>query len=566
MTDFKDFRVPYSIDPDYNKRVAYFCMEFAIDQALKIYSGGLGYLAGSHLRAAYQRKQNFIAVGILWKLGYYDQEWSEDGTLKVVFRPKQYNYLKDTGITFDIYVNQHPVKVKVWYLQPETFGTAPLFLLSTDLPENDYLARSICHRLYDSNTETKVAQYILLGIGGAKLMDILGFQPEIYHFNEAHPLPAAFYLYQKYHDLEQVRRRVMLTTHTPVEAGNEKHDLQMLHRMGFFAGASLDNVRKVWKADGPIFNQTLMALRSAHLANGVSAIHGEVSRKMWSTYEDVCPITHITNAQDHRYWQDAELYQQLHQQNDTALLERKQALKKQLFEIVADQTGKIFDPKVLTIVWARRFAGYKRPDLLTRDFARFERFIRSAKYPVQIIWAGRPYPTDHGAVDTFNHLARMAGNYPNVAVLMGYELTLSKRLKQGADIWLNNPRIPREASGTSGMSAAMNGAINLSTWDGWIPEWAKHGHNAFVVPAASIDMSEEEMDLFDLYNLYEVLEEEVLTIYYDQPAKWLEMVKNSLREISPAFSSDRMVDQYYNDYYEAPYEPRNVQQKNGHLV
>src|ERR1700755_2130816 len=206
--NFKNYAVPYTVAEQYTKKVAYFSMEFAIHQPLKIYSGGLGFLAGSHLRSAYELGQNMVAVGILWKYGYYEQERNQDQTLEVTWNEKQYGFLEDTGIRFQINIHEHPVWVKVWYLNPETFKSAPLFLLSTDVPENDYVSQTITHRLYDANVATKVAQFILLGAGGAKLVDELGFNPDLYHLNEAHGISATFHLYQKYNqNIEEGRKR-----------------------------------------------------------------------------------------------------------------------------------------------------------------------------------------------------------------------------------------------------------------------------------------------------------------------------------------------------------------------
>src|SRR6476659_7474489 len=206
--DFKNFSVPYQIKNKYSKRVAYFSMKFAVHNALKIYSGGLGFLAGSHMRSAYELKQNMIGIGILWKYGYYDQARNQDQTLQVTWMEKIYSFLEDTGIKFQILIHEHPVWVKAWYLNPETFNSAPMFLLSTDLPENDYVTQTITHRLYDGNLATKVAQFILLGVGGAKLMDEINFNPQVYHLNEAHGLSAAFYLYNKFGDIEDVKKRL----------------------------------------------------------------------------------------------------------------------------------------------------------------------------------------------------------------------------------------------------------------------------------------------------------------------------------------------------------------------
>ncbi len=548
--DFKNFRIPYSADERYSKKVAYFSMEFAIHQPLKIYSGGLGFLSGSHLRSAYELHQNLIGIGILWKYGYYDQARNQDQTLHVTWKEKNYSFLEDTGIKFQIPIHDHPVWVKAFYLNPQTFNTAPLFLLSTDLPENDYVSQTISHRLYDANVSTKVAQFILLGIGGAKLIDELSFEPDLYHLNEAHGISSAFYLLDKFKSVEKLRQHLVFTTHTPEEAGNEKHDIYLCEKMSYFYGLSLDEVRKLTGIDDDQFNHSLVALRFAKLANGVSELHGRVSREMWNKHTGTCPIISITNAQNWKYWADKQLYKTMDEQNDGLFDDRKKFLKKRTFEIVADQVGKLFDPEVLTIVWARRFAGYKRADLLTQDMERFEALINNTKYPVQIIWAGKPYPLDYPAISQFNYLVHFSKNYKNVAVLRGYELHLSKRLKQSADVWLNNPRVPREASGTSGMTAAMNGAVNFSTNDGWIPEFINNGNNGFVVPMADYaNMTVHEQDKYDLAKIYEILEEQIVPLYYDNYDTWKQIVKNGMRDVRFQFDSNRMAHEYYELLY-----------------
>ncbi len=553
MISFKNFNVPYvQIDERYTKRVAYFSMEFATHQPLKIYSGGLGFLAGSHMRSAYELKQNLIGIGILWKYGYYDQARNQDQTLQVQWNEKIYNFLEDHNIKFQINIHDHPVWVKAYYLNPETFKTAPLFLLSTDLPENDYISQTITHRLYDANVATKVAQFILLGVGGARLIDEIGFNPDVYHLNEAHGFSAAFYLQKKFGNKEEVRKRLVFTTHTPEEAGNEKHDIFLCQKMSYFCGIPLDEVRKLTGIYDDQFNHSLAALRYARLANGVSELHGRVSRAMWGKYEGVCPITHITNSQNWRYWADKQLYFAADENNEDNFIDRKWFLKKRSFDSVADQTGKLFDPNIFTIVWARRFAGYKRADLITRDLQKFEALISSTKYPVQIIWAGKPYPVDYPAISDFNYLVNLSKNYKNVAVCIGYELNLSKRLKQAADVWLNNPRVPREASGTSGMTAAMNGAVNFSTDDGWIPEFIHHGHNGFVIPKADYaNMHTHEQDEYDLRKLYEILEKEILPTYYERPDIWRQIVRNGMADVRFRFDSGRMADEYYRLLYNA---------------
>jgi starch phosphorylase len=547
---FTNYKIPYPTEERYSKKVAYFSMEFAVHQPLKIYSGGLGFLSGSHLRSAYELRQNMIGIGILWKYGYYDQSRNQDQTLQVTWMEKQYSFLEDTGIKFQVNIHEHPVWVKVFYLNPETFQSAPLFLLSTDLPENDYVSQTITHRLYDANVATKVAQFILLGVGGAKLLDEMGYNPEVYHLNEAHAISAAFYLYRKFGNIEEVRKRLVFTTHTPEEAGNEKHDIYLCYKMSYFCGLSLDEVRQITGFTDDQFNHSLAALRFARLANGVSQLHGKVSRAMWSKYENICPIISITNAQNWRYWADKQLYRSMEEQNDYAWDDRKKHLKKRAFEIVVDQTGKLFDPNVFTIVWARRFAGYKRAELITRDVDRFNELTSNTKYPVQFIWAGKPYPMDYPAINDFNHLVHLSKSYKNVAVLVGYELSLSKRLKQGADCWLNNPRVPREASGTSGMTAAMNGAVNFSTDDGWIPEFIQQGNNGFVVPQVDYhNLHVQQQDEYDLNKMYEMLENQILPLYYDNYDTWRQISKNGMRDVRFQFDSNRMAHEYYELMY-----------------
>jgi starch phosphorylase len=550
-TGFKNYQVPFQVNEQYSKKVAYFSMEFAIHQPLKIYSGGLGFLSGSHLRSAFELKQNLIGIGILWKYGYYDQARNQDQTLQVQWNEKIYNFLEDTGIKFQIPIHDHPVWVKVYYLNPTTFNTAPLFLLSTDLPENDYVSQTICHRLYDANVATKVAQFILLGIGGAKLIDELNFNPDVYHLNEAHAVSSVFYLYKKLGSVEEIKKKLVFTTHTPEEAGNEKHDIFLCEKMSYFYGMPLAKVRELTGLTDDQFNHSLVALRFARLANGVSQLHGDVSRAMWNHYQGIAPIKAITNAQNWKYWADKQLYRFMEESNDFGFDDRKRHLKKRAFDIVADQTGKLLDPDVLTIVWARRFAGYKRAELITRDIARFEKLIGNKERPVQVIWAGKPYPLDYPAISDFNFLVNLSKRYPNVAVCIGYELALSKRLKQASDVWLNNPRVPREASGTSGMTAAMNGSVNVSTNDGWICEFINQGNNGFIVPPVDYTtMHVQEQDAYDLEELYKLLEDHIVPMYYDNKDTWRQVVKNGMRDVRIQFDSNRMAHEYYEQMYE----------------
>ncbi|MBD1397750.1 alpha-glucan family phosphorylase [Pontibacter sp. JH31] len=548
MTVYSKWYHPYEINEKYQKRVAYFSMEFGIHQALKTYSGGLGFLAGSHMRSAHDLRQNMIGIGILWKYGYYDQVRNDDQTMRVQFQKKYYTYLEDSGITVTVMVNGHPVKVKALVLRPEIFGTIPMYFLTTNIPENDHLARTITYHLYDKEPSTRIAQSIVLGIAGAKVVEELG-GADIYHMNEGHALPLAFHLHEKFGSVEEMRKRIVFTTHTPEKAGNEVHDIHLLHKMSFFNSMPLEEARRMTGMHGNFFDYTLAALRIAKLANGVSQLHGEVARRMWYENDNVCEIKAITNAQNARFWMDGTMRQALDRDDSQALSQRKAEMKQELFEIVADQTGKLFRKDVLTVVWARRFAAYKRADLLVHDIERFFEMISNKDQPVQVIWAGKPYPFDEGAVSVFNSLVSLSYQRKNFAVLTGYEIGLSKKLKHGADVWLNTPRRPREASGTSGMTAAMNGAVNLSVLDGWLPEFARHGENSFVLPVVDNNLPDSMQDEIDHKNLMAILENEIIPTYYQDRGKWMNIVKQGMRDVLPFFESDRMAHQYYEIMY-----------------
>ena len=537
---------PYKPNEAFKKRVAYFSMEFGIHQALKIYSGGLGFLAGSHMRSAFELKQNVIGIGMLWKYGYYDQGRNKDQTLHPHFIEKNYPFLEDSGheVTVQIFGNAS-VKVRAMALKPSVFGSVPIYLLTTDIDGNDELSRSIMNHLYDNNELTRICQSIVLGIGGAKLVEALG-GADIYHLNEGHALPAFYYLKNKGFGKE----KMVFTTHTPEMAGNVERDAKALNDSGFFGKTLSEEALYEETRGGDRLSYTVAALRMAKKTNAVSKLHAKVSRDMWKGNAGSTGIFPITNAQNQHFWQDAGLQKARKANNIAAFIKRKAVLKKELFDVVLDQTGKLFDPNVLTIVWARRFAEYKRADLLLHDLERLEKILNNTKYPVQIIWAGKPYPFDFGGIGVFDRLVHFTKYRSNMAVLVGYEMALSKQLKMGSDVWLNTPRITREASGTSGMSAAMNGSVNLSINDGWIPEFAKNGVNSFILPEVDHKLPVGEQDWLDSQHLYEVLEQEVLPIYYESPDKWSQIVFKGIDDVIPAFSSDRMAKQYYKELYQ----------------
>lgn len=541
---------PYSFAEEYAHPVAYFCMEYAIHQPLKIYAGGLGFLAGSHLRSAFMMKQNMVAVGILWKYGYYDQTRKADQTMDVLFQEKVYGFLKPTGIKFPISVSGQQVFVTAYYLPTEVFNTIPLFLLSTDLPENDYLARTISHKLYDANPETKIAASILLGIGGAKLFQFLDWQPQTYHMNESHGLPLAFHLYSRYKSINEVRRRLVFTNHTIEAGGNPEVDFWLLDKMGFFAGIPLFEIKALINTSASRMSYTHVALKFSKIANAVSRSHLKALLRLWSNVPGVCELVAITNAQNFHYWANKDLYDSL-DNNGKNFRECKVLAKEKLFDVVADQNGEIFEKGVLTIVFAKRFTGYKRADLLLYDMQRFDAMMNNTERPVQIIWAGKPYPADYASIGIFDKIVNVSKRYPNCSVVAGYELKLSKLLKEGADLWLNVPRYGHEASGTSGMTAAMNGALNLTIADGWVPEFAKDKVNCFIIPNADPGLSDHEQDHIDATNLYDILENEVIPLYYNNPESWQKMVENGMRDVLPNFDSNRLADEYYKKLYTA---------------
>ncbi len=546
------FAHPYDIDERFSKSAAYFSMEFAIHQSFKIYSGGLGFLSGSHMRSAAALRQNLTGIGINWTYGYYNQSRGENRELAVQFRRKPHSFLKKTGLRFTIDIHGNDIWVEALYLPGDTFDTVPMFFLTTDVEGNSGDTRAISHRLYDADNNRRLAQYMLLGLGGARLLEELGVDPEIYHLNEAHGLAAAFHIYNRYRDLDEVKKRLVFTTHTPEEAGNEKTDFNLLQNFHFFGHVPEEEVRRITGTEANTFNHTLAALRLSRIANGVSKLHGEVARKMWQGKEGICPITHVTNAQNKAFWADKRLESARVDADPDALAARKRELKEYLFGVVADQTSKLFDPDTLTVVWARRFAGYKRADLIARDIERFRHLVSRTDKPVQVIWAGKPYPFDYGAIDLFNQLIELTRELPNATVLVNYELRLSRALKYGADIWLNNPVVTREASGTSGMSAAMNASLNLSTYDGWVREFCdaegkgfKDGNKdvAFIVPPPEAP-DPDKLDRHDLDGIYRQFDERIVPLYYDNPDGWRSMVLDSMNEVVPFFDADRMAAEY----------------------
>ncbi len=524
--------------------VAYFSMEIALDQSLKIYSGGLGFLAGSHMLSAGYLQMPMVGVTMLWSYGYYDQRIAQDGQVEVAYIRKYYDFLEDTGAMTEVDIFGEKVKVKAYLVKPELFGSCPVYLLTTDIDGNSDWAKSISHKLYDGNEKIRIAQETVLGIAGVRILQQVGYNFDVVHMNEGHALPAAFELLRQYGgNLEEVKKKTVFTTHTPVAAGNEVHWVDTLLEGGFFAGCSRETAVQL---GGENFSLTVAALRMSRLANAVSQLHGLVSNKMWEWVDGRCPIRAITNAVNLHYWQDDRI-----KKADTAekLLAVKREMKEELFEYVANVAGKRFDPDVLTITWARRFADYKRAWLILMDKDRINKLLDENK--IQIIFAGKFHPDDVMGKEMFNKLLNRSHSLKNVVVLPGYELELSGKLKRGSDIWLNTPLRPFEASGTSGMSANANGALHLSTFDGWTVEGTFNGINGYTIEYPELDdeMPWEERHWKDHECMMNIIENEIIPTYYDNKQEWARMMRQAIRTSEAYFNSDRMVIEYYNRLY-----------------
>ncbi len=524
--------------------VAYFSMEIALDQSLSTYSGGLGFLAGSHMLSAGYLQMPMVGVTMLWSYGYYDQRIDHSGQVEVAYIRKYYDFLTDINVTVEVETFGEKVKVKAYRVEPELFGACPVYLLTTDIEGNSEWAKRISHRLYDGDERIRIAQETILGIAGIRVLQKVGYNFDVVHMNEGHALPAAFELLRQYNgDLNEVKKKTVFTTHTPVAAGNEVHWVDTLLEGGFFSGCSRERAVQL---GGENFSLTVAALRMSRIANAVSQLHGLVANKMWEWVDGRCPIRAITNAVNLHYWQDKRMSGD---STDEELLSAKLEMKKKLFKYIANVAGKRFDPNVLTITWARRFADYKRAWLILMNKERIEKLLNENK--IQIIFAGKFHPDDVMGKEMFNKLLNRSHTLKNVVVLPGYELKLSGMLKRGSDIWLNTPLRPFEASGTSGMSANANGALHLSIFDGWTVEGTFNGINGYTVEYEGLDddMPWEERHWKDHECVMSIIEDQIIPTYYNNKKEWARMMRQAIRTAEGYFNSDRMVIEYYNRLY-----------------
>ncbi len=609
-----------------DRSVAYFSAEFAFHQSLPIYAGGLGVLAGDHCKEASDLGVPLIGVGFMYPQGYFHQRLSPDGWQEESYERLNWADAPiNTAMTSDgrpcviaVPLGDRSVLAAVWRVH---VGRVALFLLDTDLEENAPWDRELSARLYGGDRETRIQQEIVLGIGGVRALKALGIEPTTFHLNEGH---AAFVVMQRIRDLlergstfdqalEQIRQSTIFTTHTPVPAGHDAFPFQLVekhlagawgtlgaHRDQFLALGAHDN------GGGAQFNMTALALRSASSVNAVSRLHGEVTRSMWGSIwpdlpEEKRPVAHVTNGVHVPTWiagEMANLFTKyfgagwIERQDDPALWEGvlaipdedlwavRQLLRRHLFAFVRERArqrwtdehvatprivvaGTLLDPDVLTIGFARRFAGYKRPELVFTDAERLARILNAAGRPVQIIFAGKSHPADEVGKHHLQRVYRRALDPAfggRVAFVDDYDLHVAHFLVQGCDLWLNTPRKPLEASGTSGMKAAINGVPHLSIGDGWWAEGFTPG-NGWVIDGSS-GGNDEAVDVADAHALYRLLEEEVVPAYYDRdashvPHRWLAIVKESIRTVAPRFCARRMVKEYAETMY-APALARNA--------
>jgi glycogen phosphorylase len=600
--------------------VAYFCAEFGVHNSLPLYSGGLGMLAGDHLKSASDLRLPLVGVGLLYRFGYFQQRLRRDGWQEEHYGetyPEQLPIQRimseeNIPLLIDVSMRERTVHAQVWRAD---IGHVPLYLLDTNITENENIDRLVTGHLYGGDRETRIVQEMLLGIGGVRLLRKLNIDPSVFHLNEGH---SAFLTLELARELirsglgfteaaEIVRERCVFTTHTPIAAGNDEFDTDLVTKaFGSNYDQELGLTHDEFIALGRVeprnsketYGLTPLAIRMCRSTNGVSRKHGEVSRalwqKLWPEREvDQVPITHVTNGVHPATWVAApirSLYEnyvgndwtdQTHDEirwsqgiekiPDEQLWAVHLLLKQRLIAFIRhrslhartergesaqyiESARKMFDPEALTIGFARRIAGYKRWSLLLQDSERLLKIINNADRPVQFVFAGKAHPQDQGAKLILQQMAQWkydARVQARAVFLQDYDQEIARQLVQSVDVWLNVPRRPQEASGTSGEKVAMNGGLNLSVLDGWWLE-GYDGTNGFAIGAT--DGETGDVDASDAESLYRVLEHEVVPLYYERdshglPRRWISMMKRSIATLVPEFNSDRMVEEYARRIY-----------------
>ena len=530
-------------------RVAYFCMEYGLQSDFKAYAGGLGILAGDYLKGAKDFNLPLVGIGLKWKQGYTEQLIDENGKVYDTYHNYNYDFLEDTGVKVTVKIRKLDVICKVWKL--EEFGNNPIYLLDTDILENS--DTWITGQLYGWFGEERIAQEIVLGIGGIKALRALDIPIDVYHFNEGHAALAATELikekmqsgYSFEESWNKTRAEVVFTTHTPIVEGNEAHDVSKLEYMGAFNGLTRQQMIRI---GGEPFNMTIAGLRLSRKTNAVARLHMKTANKMWRTVAGRSEIIGITNGIHKPTWVDERITEACGNNGD--IWGTHITVKKELIAFIKERTGAKLDVDKLLIGFARRAAPYKRSDLIFTKPEIISTLLKSGK--VQIVFSGKAHPLDDIGKEIVAKLVRMMKAYPNsVVFLENYDMNIGRMLTRGSDVWLNNPRRPMEASGTSGMKAAMNGVLNCSILDGWWPEACKDGENGwqFGDAVGLDDLSEVELDKHDTEALYDTLINRVITTYYQNREKWVEMMEASIKTTGYEFSVERMLDEYYNKMY-----------------
>lgn len=607
--------------------IAYFSAEFALHQSLPIYAGGLGVLAGDHCKEAGDLGVPLIGVGFMYPRGYFHQHVSAEGwqeetneLLNWVDAPIEQATTPDGAPCLTpVPLDDRSVIVAVWRVR---VGRVQLYLLDTNLEENAPWDRELSARLYGGDRETRIQQEIILGIGGVRALRALGIEPGVFHLNEGH---AGFVVLQRIREmidrgstfddaLAEIRQTTVFTTHTPVAAGHDAFPFHLVekHLAGCWGTLGPDRERFLALGShdsgaGEQFNMTALALRSAGSVNAVSKLHGHVTRAMWNIWpgvpEQERPVTSVTNGVHVPTWIAADLAELFARYLGPDWLERqdnptfwngvleipddelwrvRQMLRRYLFAFVRERSrqrwtvervgiprvvaaGPLLDPDALTLGFARRFAGYKRSELIFQDPERLARILNAAGRPVQVIFAGKAHPADdigkHHLQRVYKHALDplFAGR---VAFVDDYDLHVAHFLVQGCDVWLNNPRKPLEASGTSGMKAAINGVPHLSVGDGW---WAEgfSGANGWLIDGGVVSDNYDAVDAADSQALYRLLEEEVVPAFYERdaaqvPHRWMATIKEAIRTVAPRFCARRMVKEYVERMYAPALERKAV--------
>lgn len=525
-------------------RVAYFCMEYGLHEDLPIYAGGLGILAGDYVKSAGDLQVPLVGLGLLWSEGYTVQKIGDDGLPRDEYFPTPRDVFEEVAAEVSVQIRGKQVPLAVYRVAKHV--TAQLYLLEPRKPEDRWITR----RLYGGGAEDRVAQEIVLGVGGVRLLRALGIDVDVYHFNEGHAVFAGLELITEKMaagaSFEQawasVREQVVFTTHTPVAAGNESHRVEMLIDQG--AGLDLLSRDQLVRIGGDPFGMTVAGLRLSRVANAVAELHGHTSRRMWKHVAGAAPIVAVTNGVHPPTWQDARIRVGYSGGN---LWQVHQQLKRELVAEIAARARVSLSEDRLLIGFARRAASYKRSDLILRGEA-ITPLLTERR--VQIVFSGKAHPADSEGKRIIGNLVNVSRRFPeSVVFLENYDMRIARLLTRGCDAWLNNPRRPMEASGTSGMKAAMNGVLNISVLDGWWPEGCEHGVNGWQIGSGFEGPGQDE---HDLGSLNDVLLGDVLPTYYEDRPRWETMMRKSIEMSQWRFSSDRMLEQYYQDVYRVP--------------